>query len=285
MVLPPFMPRLSAEEMRDRHDKGLLNGVFRIDADVYHAGPGISSTGLKTLLKSPAHFRIPFDATDAMELGTLIHLAILQPHIYDAGIDPFSGASRQSKAWDAHAAAAQAVGKIPILDKEVATIERVRESFAKSRTWSSLSRGAEHEVAAFVQPEGAACQKALTDCISPDGIMSDIKSTSSSLADPQAFWKVIHDFGYHISGAYYLDVWSAALERKLTTFVIVACETKPPYGIRFYPLSERMLEIGRQEYRRALALYETCMDSDTWECYPDQFEDIEFPPYIVERYA
>jgi hypothetical protein len=284
MVLPAFIPRLTLDEMNVAHAEGRLNGVFRMTSKDYHAGPGLSSTGVKNLLKSPAHFKLKDKPTDAMEFGTALHLAVLDREAFDATKDVFDGASRQSKAWDQHEAKAVAEGRLPILAKELIKIEAICNSFAKSRTWAGLVRNSEREIAAFVQEEGAAARKSMADVINAEGFISDIKTTSMSLADPTAFWRAIHDFGYHISGAYYLDVWSRALAAKLTTFIIAAAETNPPYGIRFYPLSERMLDIGRREMQRGVARYETCLDENRWECYEDRFEDIEFPSFILQRF-
>lgn len=282
MVLPAFIGKLSAAEMADRHARGCLNGVFRISNEDYHAGPGLSSSGVKKLLDSPAHFKIPTPKTDAMAFGTALHMAILEAPAFDLRVTVFDGASRQSKAWETFEAKALSEGKVPVITKEMVIIDGLRNSFSKSATWASLSRGAEHELAAFVQTEGEAARKAMADCISSDGIITDIKTTSCT--DLDGFVRSIYDFGYHISGAYYLDTWSAALAVKLNTFVLVAAEKAPPYGLRFVPLSERMIEIGREECQRAQAIYETCIDSDSWECYPDRFEEVEFPPYILARY-
>ena len=55
--------------------------------DAYHSYPeGISSTGLKSVLRSPAHYKFQAARTPsrAMEIGTAIHTALLEPDRFAA---------------------------------------------------------------------------------------------------------------------------------------------------------------------------------------------------------
>ena len=57
-------------------------GIYRdYDEATYHREPGLSSTGAKRLLESPAKYRHerehPIEQTPAMRLGSCIHTAIL----------------------------------------------------------------------------------------------------------------------------------------------------------------------------------------------------------------
>jgi len=62
-----------------------------IPEDEYTNHPGLSQSGAKELLRSPRHFqeylnRDRSEQTPAQRLGTLIHLASLQPKVFDATI-------------------------------------------------------------------------------------------------------------------------------------------------------------------------------------------------------
>ena len=46
----------SLEELTRRAEAGTLIGLFDISNEHYHAGPGASSSGLKEILRSPAHY-------------------------------------------------------------------------------------------------------------------------------------------------------------------------------------------------------------------------------------
>src|SRR6056297_2243698 len=56
--------------------------VANMPSDVYHGHPvGVSNSGLKLMLRSPAHYRFqaPRTPSRAMELGTAIHTALREP--------------------------------------------------------------------------------------------------------------------------------------------------------------------------------------------------------------
>src|SRR5690625_4787601 len=56
--------------------------IANMPNSVYHSTPeGISSSGLKQMLRSPAHYKFQASTppTRAMEIGTSIHTALLEP--------------------------------------------------------------------------------------------------------------------------------------------------------------------------------------------------------------
>ena len=61
--------------------------VANMPADVYHRHRSVSNTGLKLMMRSPAHYRYQErkESTRAMVLGSALHMACLEPDIfYDA---------------------------------------------------------------------------------------------------------------------------------------------------------------------------------------------------------
>ena len=61
--------------------------IANMPNDAYHSYPeGISSTGLKAVLRSPAHYKFQAARTPsrAMEIGTAIHTALLEPDRFAA---------------------------------------------------------------------------------------------------------------------------------------------------------------------------------------------------------
>ena len=57
----------------------------------YHAHPALSASGLKLLQKSPLHYWAEYldpnrperVATNAQRIGTMVHTATLEPHLFD----------------------------------------------------------------------------------------------------------------------------------------------------------------------------------------------------------
>lgn len=50
-------------------------GFYRgVPNDAYHGGPGLSRSGISRLLRSPAHFKVPVEETEAMRFGSAMEL-------------------------------------------------------------------------------------------------------------------------------------------------------------------------------------------------------------------
>jgi hypothetical protein len=48
-------------------------GFYRKSHQDYHAGPGLSQSMIKALLRSPAHAKVPVEETPAMRFGRAFH--------------------------------------------------------------------------------------------------------------------------------------------------------------------------------------------------------------------
>lgn len=95
--------------------------------------------------------------------------------------------------------------------------------------------------------------------------LADLKSTSSaSLRDWP--WSVFK-FAYHWQAALYLDVYNAATGDERTGFIHIVQESFFPFEIGKRLLSAEFIELGRCEYRRALARYCQCLDTKDWPGY------------------
>ena len=306
MELPSVLNTLTREELQQRADQRSLRGLFYVGNDDYHAGPGLSSTGIKRLLQSPAHFKTPAkEDTPALRFGTLVHEALLEPELFakkyttipDALVGVSKAKNPHKAMWDQFKAFAEQA-KLEIMDRDDwDTVAGIARSVQQSQLWPRIIDGARFEVAAYMQdgvplplaPDEPAehakamhvLRKVKADILAP-GLIGDLKTCSD--ARPEAFARSIMDYGYHISAAYYLDTFSAVMGEEISTFVWVGVEKKPPYAVRFYVASPRMIEIGRQEYQRALRLYAECNAKGEWPGYPETFEDIELPAYYLRRF-
>jgi exodeoxyribonuclease VIII len=80
---------------------------FDMPAEKYHAVDALSKSMMTKILKSPAHYKAALDEhqepSKAMQLGTAIHTAVLEPHLYSqvvAVIPPdIDGRTKEGKAW------------------------------------------------------------------------------------------------------------------------------------------------------------------------------------------
>lgn len=57
----------------------------------------------------------------------------------------------------------------------------------------------------------------------------------------------------------YLSAWNAETGEFRQGVIFVTVEEEPPHLVSLVQLSERTMELGREDYLRRLALYEECM--------------------------
>lgn len=283
-MIPPFIHKLSPTELVKRADARKLRGVFQVEADHYHAGPGLSSTGVKKLLVSPAHFMTQTVPTDAMRFGTALHMAVLEPERFAQLYACAPNVDRRTK--EGKAEYQEFLDNIPeeacILTapewKDLAGMVRAMGGSAVVR---GLLQGSVREVAAYKQcRETGVLKKAMADILA-DGVIADVKTCLD--ATPEEFTKTIFNYGYHISAAWYLEVFSEALGVQLDTFMWIAIEKKPPYGLRVYVADKRMLDLGRKECLNAVEIYRECQKSGVWPAYPDEVTLIDLPEWVYKR--
>lgn len=281
-MLPPLIHTLSLSDLMHRHATRRLRGIYRVSNEEYHAGPGLSSTGVKAILESPAHFKTSFEPTKSMDFGTALHMAMLEPELFAARYvekpDGMSFSTKEGKKWrEEHE------GFEILTPADAEGIRELAKAFGRSALWREAVDGAEFEISAYHQgPHGL--RRARADIFGWNGTIYDIKTTASGL-NTWELARTIMDFGYHISGKWYLDVFGGALGVKLNRFVLIFASKSPPYAIRFVPLSAQMLAIAALECARAEAIHAECMKSNTWEAYPDEFVDVELPSFYVKRYS
>ena len=263
---------------------GVHDGVPAAD---YHALDALSSTGIKKLQRSPAHFVVERTKakrpTDAMRIGTAVHTLILEPERSGEVIEmpEFNARSSTERAardaWLAAHAGAQA------FDAE--TITRIRAAVAAVRAHPAasalLSDGvAERSVFWRDAKEDVPC-KARYDWHRADGGIVDVKTTAD--ASPEAFSRSIATFGYHISAAHYWTGAEHVLGASPAFWAFVAVEVEPPYGVACYVLDAASLRAGMTLCARAYRTYRECIESGRWPGYPETVESISAPRWALRE--
>jgi hypothetical protein len=254
---------------------------LQIPAAEYHRYPAASSTQLKNVLRSPAHYKValehPAPSTPAQSLGTLIHLAVLEPDNFRANtvVKPkFSGKGSRALAqdWDK-----EHEGKIVVEHEQMRIIDGVLHSLTTHRTARELLRVGNMEESFFWQDPvtGLVC-KCRPD-LWKDRTIVDIKSTLNG--SPQEFPRAIANLGYHLQAAFYLDGVSAVLGEQFQHFSIIAVEKVPPYAVATYVLDEATLDVGRMLYRRALRSLRKCKIQNYYPGYPDRLISTSLPSW------
>lgn len=259
--------------------QGVTPGCFHLDisADEYHSLPdSVSCSGLKHILRSPAHFQAYLERDDDKKpnLGTALHCAALEPHVFQDKYTFFSG-DRRGKVYEAFVE--ENPGKTVLTEVEwikVAGMMRSLLSFSEFPLRKALKL-AQREMSIFWTDEetGVRCRVRLDAFNSPFNIF-DLKSTTD--ARPEYFIKQAVRLDYDLQAAMYTEAVRQYIGERVP-FVFVAVEEDSPNGVWLMPAGESMLENGMKKFRSALATYARCKASGEWPGYTNAMSVLEWP--------
>jgi hypothetical protein len=219
------------------------------------------------------------ESTRAMDLGTLIHSAILEPNIPledVAAISPFNDfRTKAAQEWKADQ---REMGKMIATDEDIRAASGCELVFSEDYA-QRFAGGYKTEVAVF-GIIGATQIKGMIDLV-PDNldVLVDLKTTAriGSLFD---IARTIISRGYHWQAALYLDLWNAATGEKRTRFVICFIEVTEPYESAWVEVSPELIEAGRAGYMNALAKWQSCVAVNAWPRQHEGITLIEKPAYL-----
>jgi hypothetical protein len=253
--------------------------------DVYHAWPeGISSSGLKAVNKSAAHFKFMagFANTRPKEIGTAIHTALLEPARFKKEYMILRNvivrtASEYKQAVKVHGSERTLSGP------EGANVEGMQEAVLSNPLMASRLTGKGwRELSLFVlDPETDVLVRVRFDLLLESGIIVDLKKTQD--ARQEAFSKSIDNYEYDLSAALYADAMEWATGEQVP-FEFAAVEEEMPHGCKLYRPCETTMQEGRRKYRQALDTFAACEQAGVWPSLPcDEPEIISLPGYRMAQ--
>ena len=254
----------------------------------YHAGPGVSKSGLwKLYSTTPAHYigEVRKD-TKAKAFGTATHMAVLEPHLlertYGCLPEGHNGTTKEGKA------ATQAVreaGLEPIKYDEYQAVLRIRDKLHADPIIQRLTKGAKYEQSAYwTDPETGELCRCRPDIYNPSlKMMGDVKTARD--AGSWGFAKAIEEYGYHVQDAFYSDGWTMAGGGDVDAFVFIAVESEAPNLFQIYELEPADRDQGRQIYQTALRRYADCKRTGIWPGYPGGVQPITRPKWAHDKMA
>lgn len=230
----------------------------KLDDASYHAYPALSSSGIKHLLKSPAHYlaslQVPREPTPSMEFGTLFHMSILEPMLFEDKVMPMPELNLRTKDGKAQKAELESTGKKLVDAKTFDKIRKMQKSIFNN--WIAdtylLDTRLMKEYTLITDLDGKH-HKAKPDGILPSQrTVIDVKTVAD--ASEYKFQNAILNFGYHIQAAHYLNV-CRRLGLEVDNFVFIAVETEPPYTCAVFDLSAEFLDYGHKLCEKAYKIY------------------------------
>ena len=105
------------------------------------------------------------------------------------------------------------------------------------------------------------------------GIVVDLKTTRD--ASPAGFKKSVRMFRYDVQAAWYLDGVNKGFakgEEMFTTFIFIAVEKEPPYGVAVYQLDEDDVQKGRDKAAHDMSTYANAITTGIYDAYSPQIQ-------------
>lgn len=270
----------------------------------YHARPEVSKHDLDMIRRAPLLYQYrkskPEPPNEEMNFGSLVHLALLQPHLLDSSVAflPEEHPDRPLPAhhkmrsegrkltdsakerfvfWDQWNAENE--GKQIVTPAMMEKVLGIQDSIMKNpATRQFFTMDSLREPSLFFEMEGVKCRARL-DMLG-DGIIADLKTTGDASAN--GFAKDIARYSYHRQGAMYID-GAKICGRPAKRFVLIAVETTAPHLCTFHTLGQTSIDCGRVDNKRGLATYRKCLESGIWPnmSAPFEGEEIECPLYAL----
>lgn len=264
---------------------------FDVPEAVYRSWPAVCQSDLgpiasgKTLAHAREAIMNPKEPTPAMELGTAVHRAILEPSLFEEEFAVWPGADRRTKAGKAKwlEFTVENAGK-GILEKgDFDHCCAMRDSAWRHAGVAALltARKASELCVVWEDPETELLCKGRIDVLTTDGdwtVVADIKTTTD--ASEKGFAKAIANYGYHRQAAFYLDGLDA-LQPRARVFYFLAIEKEAPHCAAVYELDYESLEHGRREIHDALAKWKQAEESGVWPGYPTEVKTLELPRWAM----
>ena len=268
----------------------------------YHAIKALSNSSLSVLKRSPTEFYKRFitgemkgQETDAMLLGSAVHMLALEPDEFDDKYRietgpinastgrPYGRESKKFEAWLDRAMYEDA--RIILLQEEFAESIAIAKAFqAHPAIAAIMASRAEKlfESEYGLQYEGS-CNfrvdlKCKIDFVCPsERLIIDLKTTSDP--SPYAWGWSAEDFGYHRQAAIYSDAMESKYGEPFR-FLFGVVRSKEPYEAAVYELDAESINRGRSEYE---ALIEECIDRKAKNDWLSDWQRGVFPINVPTR--
>lgn len=288
------VPRIDLARAKQLHEAGNLRGMFWMSDEDYHHPqcPGVSSTRLKQILRSPAHYQHNLQdptETEAMIFGRQVHEMLLQPERFSARHvkaepNPHDWNKERKAYLDWKAARQEELGdklelSVETWDQIYGIVDAVWAKGSAKQLLDPAQTVA--EIACFsVDPDTGILMRSKADIFGGWHI-TDLKTCQD--ARPRAFRYDCKRFHYPFSAAFYLDVFNAHSDTTIDSFLWIAAEKKRPHGVWVHAATPGMLDLGRKQYKEALATLKACVEAGVWPCYPDDITALEYESFDLKE--
>lgn len=247
---------------------------------VYRVAPALNWSLLKTISKSPLHFRHrrdnPRPDSPTFRVGRAVHAAILEPERFEREWVVYAG-RRAGKAW---AAFFEEHEGCEILNQtEYDTVVAMASAVRSRPDLAAVLEDGLAEVSLLWHERFRGYDlifKARADWIYHDGdswVVLDLKTTRD--VEARSFGRDAARLMYHGQLAHYAEGLSATLGGAPVRAELLVVETEAPHDCGLYRLDDVALQCGRARREQLLSRYAACVESGEW---PGQLPE---PGYLL----
>ncbi|NCC41430.1 MAG: hypothetical protein EOM21_18795 [Gammaproteobacteria bacterium] len=245
----------------------------------YLALDRLSSSGLKALARSPAHYRhavmTPSKPSPAQALGTHVHGLILEPETYRFAVVPECD-RRTTIGKGVYAAFVDASKNADVIvtQDQWDEAQAMRDAVMAHPYARALLAGGKPEVTALWSEQGVDC-KARFDWL-PDGyeILVDLKTAQS--ASPEEFARSAHKYFYDYQACFYgMASEACGLGKRSMVFIVV--ESEAPFAVALYMIDDEAMESARYKIDELIEKYDECKRTNSYPGYSQEIEILTLP--------
>lgn len=257
---------------------GLVHGLEEV---TYHSGPELSSTGAKTILRSPAHYRWEQQHRTekaAFDFGHAVHALVLGVGM-DIEVIPGPWTTKAAKQ---DVATARAAGCVPIKPEDWQRAKTAAAAVREHPIAGPLFSAGEPEVSMFWTDEttGVRCRGRL-DWLRTAGRLLTVDLKTCQDANPSAFGRIAAKFGYSLQQRWYREGYAATTGGEMPPLLFVLVETEPPHAVSVVQLDDEADQVGAALASRARERYRDCTESGSWPAYAEDVHVASLPRWYV----
>jgi len=288
-------PELTEGAIREIISNSETNGVYftEIPNDLYHSGPGISSSDIKTLINGTVGKLLHRKNSNqkesqALRLGTMIHMRVLEENLYRQtyvlgtpkvparntkdGKEKFKEwcelhedlylktyqEKMDTDQWKIEFVKWQYPDTNFVTHAENEIIEGISKSILEHDQIAKLLKGSMREASLYwIDKETNILCKSRPDVLNlslSSPCLLDLKSCQNGGLDE--FEGDVTARDYHVSASWYLWGFKEVFGMDIEHFIYVPCEKEPPYHVSYYIADEGSINIGEGLYRAGLKIYQ-----------------------------
>lgn len=176
-----------------------------------------------------------------------------------------------------------AKGRIIVPGKDYDRVQQMRDVIMNNGQMREVVLSGVPELSIFVVINGVLVKVRL-DRVTADSSIIDYKSTRD--ASQEGFGRLAYNLGYYLKMALQHDVFEIAYGYAPTSVKLLAQEKEDPFLAKMYRMTEWQLDLGRQQYMAALAIYKRCKELDQWPTYglSNDEEELFTPEFVKAKH-